>query len=224
MFEFFVENTSLVSNVGYCAFFNKSKHEEYDFLSNFHDCPVLSPTHGTFRCSEGLYHYQKFLHLKDSNLHIQFKEATGQEAWDLSRRVAGSIAPEWDRIAAMQDALKCKFSNKDLKQKLLGTKNAYIVENSTCGHDLFWSDYGNGRGENKLGIMLMELRKELGGEGVVSCPDILKELYEKTCENCQNCCHFTNYGLSTAYCDEHLAMNQQHITPQGESCFAMSQV
>src|SRR5476649_2067954 len=41
----------------YCAFFNKKKHAEYNFLSNFYPHPVISQEHGTFQCSEGLYQY-----------------------------------------------------------------------------------------------------------------------------------------------------------------------
>jgi N-glycosidase YbiA len=43
--------------------------------------------------------------------------------------------------------------------KLLETKDCKLVEHTK--NDKFWADGGNGSGQNKLGILLMQLRDEL---------------------------------------------------------------
>lgn len=168
------------ANAGYCAFFNSARHAEYDFLSNFHEHPVETE-YGTFRCSEGFYHFLKFAHLNDAALNECLMFASGQQAWDISRKpeLRDKIVPGWDRVASMRKVLKCKFADETLKQKLLETGGCYLVENSPNGHDAFWSDNGNGSGENKMGTLLMELRLELGGAGIVPRPAQLELLYSQ---------------------------------------------
>jgi ribA/ribD-fused uncharacterized protein len=164
----------------YCAFFNKTSHAEYDFLSNFHERPLASKW-GAFRCSEGLYQYMKFAYLGDAECAQLFMNASGQQAWDISRKVefSSKIDPAWNREAAMRATLRMKFMDPILKQLLLETKAKYLVENSPQGHDAFWADDGNGSGKNMLGIMLMELRAELGGAGVVPRPIVLQMFYAR---------------------------------------------
>jgi GTP cyclohydrolase II len=189
----------------YCAFFNESKHKEFNFLSNFYLHPVISKTHGQFACSEGLYQFLKFAHLNDAALKTTFQQAIGQRAFDLSREMKEQVDPHWDRVAAMRYTLQCKFSDIDLKKRLLETHQAYLVENSPNGHDAFWADNGNGSGQNYLGTLLMELRQALGGHGIVSRPAILELFYSRHCEHCDNCPHFTNQGMFYHYCDDHMS-------------------
>ena len=60
----------------------------------------------------------------------------------------------------MFKALQAKFTqHKDLKELLLSTKNRELVEHSPF--DSYWGDGGDGLGKNKLGILLMKLRKDL---------------------------------------------------------------
>ena len=67
----------------------------------------------------------------------------------------------------MYDILKSKFQNEALKQKLLATGNAYLLEhNEFLGRDKFWSDNKDGTGYNALGYMLMILRADLGGKNL----------------------------------------------------------
>jgi predicted NAD-dependent protein-ADP-ribosyltransferase YbiA (DUF1768 family) len=54
---------------------------------------------------------------------------------------------------------------------LLATGTAYLVEhNEVVGRDTFWSDNHDGTGQNRLGVVLMALRKKLGGHGIVPAP------------------------------------------------------
>ena len=58
----------------------------------------------------------------------------------------------------MYEALKHKFNSYPiLGEKLLQTGNKKIIEHYQ--KDTYWSDGGNGSGQNKMGVLLMALRK-----------------------------------------------------------------
>jgi GTP cyclohydrolase II len=198
--------------LAFCAFFNASKHGEFDFLSNFYEgASTLDATLGEFHTAEGLYQYLKCADKEDGELRRFFQAATGQQAWDVFHGSVGVppysgpiMVSEWDKVAAMTRALRAKFSAKEMADRLLGTGSAYLVENCPPGHDSFWADNGDGTGENRLGRVLMELRAELGGVGVVSVPDKLLALYRTKCDVCGLVSHFTNSGLVYNKCDQHM--------------------
>jgi len=58
----------------------------------------------------------------------------------------------------MYEALKLKFANPAMKEALLRTKKQGLIENSP---DEYWGIGKSGQGQNRLGILLMRLRKEL---------------------------------------------------------------
>jgi ribA/ribD-fused uncharacterized protein len=83
--------------------------------------------------------------------------AHGLYQWD--------IAPSWSRIKfdRMRGVLKAKFTqHEDLKQLLLSTGSARLVESATVDNAVnrLWGEV-NGVGKNMLGVLLMELRAEL---------------------------------------------------------------
>ena len=59
----------------------------------------------------------------------------------------------------MLDLLRAKFSNEIMKQKLLDTGDAELIEGNKHG-DSFWGQV-NGEGKNLLGKLLMQVRNEL---------------------------------------------------------------
>jgi hypothetical protein len=59
----------------------------------------------------------------------------------------------------MVDLLCQKFTNSELRQKLLATEDAILIEGNTWG-DTFWG-VCKGVGKNHLGKILMAIRKEL---------------------------------------------------------------
>lgn len=90
------------------------------------------------------------------------KANTPGEAKRLGRQVP--LRPDWDavRIAEMRELLKQKFApGTFLAEQLLGTGNEELVEGNYW-HDTFWG-VCNGVGENHLGKLLMEIRRELRG-------------------------------------------------------------
>lgn len=78
----------------------------------------------------------------------------------LGRRV--KLRPDWESIKdqVMYEVCKAKFSqNTDLRDKLVATGDAELVEGNTWG-DKIWG-ICNGQGENRLGKILMKVRTEL---------------------------------------------------------------
>lgn len=75
------------------------------------------------------------------------------------------IVPGWSRIKfdRMRGVLRAKFTqHEDLKQLLLSTGDARLVESATVDNEVnrLWGEV-NGKGRNMLGELLMELRAEL---------------------------------------------------------------
>lgn len=81
---------------------------------------------------------------------------TPGDAKRLGRRM--NLRSDWNavRVDVMRDLLEQKFSNPTLAEKLLATGDALLQEGNTWG-DTFWG-VCNGRGENMLGKLLMEVR------------------------------------------------------------------
>ena len=71
------------------------------------------------------------------------------------------IRPDWESVkdAVMKHALGRKFEDPGLRQLLLGTGKKHLVENAP--HDKYWGCGRDGKGQNRLGLLLMELREEL---------------------------------------------------------------
>jgi len=138
---------------------------EFAFLSNF------------FVEKDGHTVEHKFQACKTEDQEWQVKiwrANSPAEAKKLGRKAP--LRKNWDQIKVfvMGDFLKQKFSDPDLKAKLLATGDALLVEGNSW-HDQFWGDcYCNtnpGRfgsretckqeGQNVLGRLLMKIRNEL---------------------------------------------------------------
>lgn len=72
------------------------------------------------------------------------------------------LRQDWESVKdrVMQEALVAKFTQHvALRALLLSTGDAELVEHTA--NDSYWADGGDGRGRNRLGELLMELRAEL---------------------------------------------------------------
>jgi ribA/ribD-fused uncharacterized protein len=71
------------------------------------------------------------------------------------------IKAHWDyrRVAIMWEIVQWKFASDEMADKLLATGDLHLEEGNWWG-DRFWGTVG-GHGENYLGRMLMDLRKNL---------------------------------------------------------------
>lgn len=136
----------------------------FDFLSNFYPTEVefegvVYPT------AEHAYQAAKTL---DPELRQKVKLLdTPGKAKGFAKQI--KLRPEWDKIKVeiMEDIVKNKFANNfSLQKKLVATTGYDLVENNTWG-DEFWGKSG-GKGENRLGKILMNLREKYQTKGLPS--------------------------------------------------------
>lgn len=129
---------------------------EYRFLSNFY---VLG---GGGLTTEHLFQAAKAVETEDQAWIM--KAPTPGDAKLRGRKV--KLRQDWDtyRIEAMEKVLEYKFADPELREKLLATGDAELVEANTW-HDTYWGvDKWTGNGYNMLGLLLMKLRERLKEE------------------------------------------------------------
>jgi ribA/ribD-fused uncharacterized protein len=137
-----------------------NERQEYGYLSNFYDHPVeidgrIWPT---------TEHYYAAMKTPDFNLQemIRCNAETPLIAKRMGRKYP--LKPDWEEVKydVMVHALRAKFSDKTLQEKLLNTGDAEIYEDSPF--DKIWGTGvkgGVGTGLNLLGKALMQVREEL---------------------------------------------------------------
>ena len=132
---------------------------DYKWLSNFFPCRVEYEGL-VYRSSEAAYQSAKFPP-------EERKVYTTLDA-DAAKKLAHSKkideAP-WDarKDQVMRDILWAKFSqNAELRKQLVATGKKYLEE-TNWWDDEYWGVF-HGKGENKLGKMLMEVRAKLSSE------------------------------------------------------------
>lgn len=112
--------------------------------------------------SEHYFQAQKF---NDPETREKIRTAPGPgAAARLGRRLPG-LRSDWEEVkeSVMLDALRAKFTqHRRLRAKLLSTGDAELVEHTK--NDSYWADGGDGSGQNRLGVLLMQLRAELCDE------------------------------------------------------------
>ena len=128
---------------------------EYDFLSNFYECPILWKGN-LYRNSESIYQSYKTL----DNVPFDFTKTTGSQAKKISKKL--NVRPDWNKIKfdLMYEICQEKFNqNTDIAQKLMNTGDAILIEGNYWG-DTYWGKC-NGVGQNNLGKILMKIREKL---------------------------------------------------------------
>lgn len=132
---------------------------EYRFLSNFHVVPVRYKKQ-VWPTSEHAFQAAKST-CEINAQHIKDAATPGQ-----AKRRGRTLHPElmrkdWDEVKRdiMYDIVRRKFrQNPELMKLLKATAPRQIIEGNTWG-DTFWG-VCNGKGENNLGKILMEIRDE----------------------------------------------------------------
>ena len=131
------------------------RNENY-FLSNMYIAPVVFEGQ-TFSCVESAFQAAKCIQPEDRE---PFTTLDGYKAKKAGRRV--NLRPDWEavKLDIMYQCVTDKFTrNADLKEKLLATGDAELIEGNTW-NDTFWG-VCNGKGENHLGKILMHVRSKL---------------------------------------------------------------
>jgi len=131
---------------------------EYEFLSNFFPSPIRMHDGMTYPTVEHAFQAHKthslLLRLTISDL------STPNESKRAGRQL--ELRDDWEDIKdfIMEEALRQKFvTHSELKEKLLATRNAELIEGNTWG-DTYWG-VCRGKGKNRLGKLLMALRDKL---------------------------------------------------------------
>lgn len=135
--------------------------DDWGEFSNFADFPItldgkLWPT------SEHYFQAQKF---KEAKLRERIRRAnTPALAARAGRSRKNPLRRDWDsaKDQVMREAVRAKFTQHPaLRELLLSTGDAVLVEHTE--NDAYWGDGGDGRGKNRLGRILMQVREELRG-------------------------------------------------------------
>ena len=135
----------------------------YEF-TNFFVCPILIIDNNSWPTTEHYFQAQKFV----GTPHCEFirRLNTPRDSFEYARRpkVQTWIRADWGRVKefVMLKALEEKFNqNEHLKDLLIRTGDKKLYEHTN--NDRFWGDGGDRKGQNKLGMLLMQVRFELHG-------------------------------------------------------------
>ncbi|CAE7230428.1 ybiA [Symbiodinium necroappetens] len=87
-----------------------------------------------------------------------FAEATPEQAFRMGR--GATLPPDWESMkeSVMRDVLRAKFEHDGLRQLLKSTHPHPLV---SVKSDAYWGAGFDGKGRNRLGALLQELRDEL---------------------------------------------------------------
>lgn len=107
-------------------------------------------------------HYFQAMKFQNVDHRERIRMAKGpMEAKTLGQSRNVSIRSDWEEMkeAVMLHGLRKKFENLELQKLLLSTKSRELIENSP--YDSYWGIGPRGKGKNRLGVLLMQVRKEL---------------------------------------------------------------
>lgn len=137
---------------------------EWGWLANFSEHPICIDG-STWQTVEHYFQAQKFI---DSRLRLIVQnQPTAAAAKHFAKQNATSRRSDWllVRDEVMFRGIRAKFlQHEDLRDKLLGTTPAIIVED--CDDDLYWCGGRRNAGKNRMGELLMQLRAELSDHTV----------------------------------------------------------
>ena len=140
-------------------FYNRD--DPYYEFTNFYSAPI-EVDRKTWPTTEHYFQAQKFVGTpyEEQIRHLP----RPRQAFDFTRdpKVSRWRRNDWESIKedVMYKALLAKFTQHSyLRKLLLGTEERKLVEHSP--YDSYWGDGGDGTGKNRLGELLMRLRRKL---------------------------------------------------------------
>ena len=136
-----------------------TRHDEHGYCSNFYRSPVMIDDE-IWPTVEHYYQAQKTFDHREQTmiLHCQTPKEAKFAGYHVKLRL------DWEEIKerVMLIGLRAKFTQySDLKAKLLATGDAVLHEDSPW--DKYWG-YAGGKGQDKLGKLLMITRDKLRQE------------------------------------------------------------
>jgi len=134
--------------------------QQWGEFSNFSPHPVFLKN-VIWQTAEHYYQSQKF---KGSDLESKIRLASSpMQAKEIAQFNKEKYdSKKWQAIKedVMLEALKAKFSqHPQLAYKLASTENRHIAEHTQ--NDYYWGDGGDGSGQNRLGELIMKIRKNI---------------------------------------------------------------
>lgn len=136
---------------------------DYEFLSNFYPAKLMFDGIAYYN-AEAAYQAQKCVDLDQKK---QFAKLYSDESKRFARTIV--VRDDWDaiKVDVMKHVVRAKFEqNPRLAKMLIRTGDIPLLEGNTW-HDVFWGvDLKTGEGENHLGTILMQLRKDFIENGV----------------------------------------------------------
>lgn len=131
---------------------------QFAFLSNFFPSCIIGEDGFAYPTVEHYFQAQKTYDMQ-KRYSISLADTPGK-AKRMGRKV--ELREDWEQIkdSVMLFAIRQKFKDPDLAQKLLATKDTELIEGNHWG-DTYWGVDVNKGGENHLGKILMQVRTEL---------------------------------------------------------------
>lgn len=117
-----------------------------------------------WRTSEHAFQSEKFNYASKAAQKV-FEEIlnaqTPKAVFEIAQKNIALVRPDWMKIrdSVMYEVVKVKFSNDHLKNVILKSDPRKLVEASP--KDSYWGRGADGKGENKLGKILMRVRYEI---------------------------------------------------------------
>lgn len=138
-----------------------SKSPDYAWLSNFAESRFTLDG-ARWSSVEHYYQAQKYAGTETAE-RVRLAD-TPAKARKAGQERSLAPRPDWDAVKedVMRRAVRAKFEqNRRLRADLLATGDEELVHRSAS--DLYWGQSPDGTGENRLGVILMEVRTELRG-------------------------------------------------------------
>jgi ribA/ribD-fused uncharacterized protein len=138
----------------------KEFQDGYEWLSNFAPCEI----NFNGRCFASVEH--AYMSAKSNDLEWKtFCSDANNSPGKVKRKSKKILLREdWEsiKVEIMYQLLELKFSQEPYRTLLLNTGNILIQEGNRWG-DTFWGvDLNTNVGENKLGLLIMQIREQLG--------------------------------------------------------------
>lgn len=194
------------------------------FLSNFFESPIVVEDL-TYRTVEHAFQALKTL---DPAMRLAVRdEPTPGRAKRAGRRLA--LRPDWEAVktSVMLTCLRAKFTNGELRWKLVATGEMELIEANGWG-DRYWGvDRATGVGENRLGHALMTHRVEVQvGNFPVPAPAACSLPRCRMDDmHASFCAHAEPFAQRCVHCDEHIYISSYaggwyHWDTKRERCAA----
>ena len=138
-------------------------NEPYGVFSNFDTKhPITMINSGIWPTTEHYFQAMKFYTTEPEYAEKIRIAPKPRDAAAMGRDRSHPLRPDWEQVkeTIMKAAIYAKFTqHEDCKQLLLSTGDAELIEHTT--NDNIWADGGDGSGQNLLGKILMDMRKQL---------------------------------------------------------------